>query len=96
MIQRDVAAENYEAAKDAFNQVRQIDPKSKYGERALFAVALNYYNQQDYEKIGGLTNNAGTGKDGAITFTTSDASSGDAYSITLEMVKHYVNPYDTL
>ena len=51
VIQRDLAAENFEAAKDAFNQVRQIDPKSKYGERALFAVALNYYNQQDHEKM---------------------------------------------
>ena len=59
-------------------------------------IPQNTNYQQDYEKIGGLTNNAGTGKDGAITFTTSDASSGDAYSITLEMVKHYVNPYDTL
>ena len=51
VIKRDLAAEQYEAAKDAFNQVRQIDPKSKYGERALFAVALNYYNQQDHEKM---------------------------------------------
>jgi len=59
-------------------------------------IPQNTNYQQDFEKIGGLTNNAGTGKDGAITFTTSDASSGDAYSITLEMVKHYVNPYDTL
>ena len=59
-------------------------------------IPQNTNYQQDFEKIGGLTNNAGTGKDGAITFTTSDQSSGDAYSITLEMVKHYVNPYDTL
>ena len=59
-------------------------------------IPQNTNYQQDFEKIGGLTNNAGTGKDGAITFTTSDQSAGDAYSITLEMVKHYVNPYDTL
>ena len=59
-------------------------------------IPQNTNYQQDYEKIGGLTNNAGTGKDGAITFTTADQSAGDAYSITLEMVKHYVNPYDTL
>ena len=47
---------------------------------------------QDYFAIGGLVNNAGTGKDGAITFTTLDASSGDTYTVVLEMVKHYVNP----
>ena len=59
-------------------------------------IPQNTNYTQDFENIGGLTNNAGAGKDGAITFTTSDASSGDAYSVTLEMVKHYVNPYDTL
>ena len=59
-------------------------------------IPQNNAYQQDYEKIGGLTNNAGAGKDGAITFTTADASSGDTYSVVLEMVKHYVNPFDTL
>ena len=59
-------------------------------------VPQNNNYTQDFENIGGLTNNAGAGKDGAITFTTADASSGDAYAVTLEMVKHYVNPYDTL
>jgi hypothetical protein len=39
-----------------------------------------------------LTNNASTGVDGAITFTTLDASAGDTYTVVLEMVKHYVNP----
>ena len=47
---------------------------------------------QDYSKIGGLWNNAGTGKDGVITFTTLDGTAGDAYTIILEMQKHYVNP----
>ena len=46
----------------------------------------------DFSAFGGLTNNAGAGKDGAITFTTLDASAGDTYTIVLEMVKHYVNP----
>ena len=49
-------------------------------------------SSQDFEKIGGIVNNAGTGKDGAITFTTLDASAGDTYTVVLEMVKHYVNP----
>ena len=55
-------------------------------------IPQNTNYQQDFEKIGGLINNAGTGKDGAITFTTLDASAGDTYTVVLEMVKHYVNP----
>lgn len=51
VVRRDLSTEWYEAAKDAFNRVRQIDPKSRYGERALFSVALNFYNQKDYEKM---------------------------------------------
>jgi hypothetical protein len=47
---------------------------------------------QDFSTFGGLTNNAGTGKDGVITFTTLDGSAGDAYTVVLEMQKYYVNP----
>ena len=47
---------------------------------------------QDYSSFGGLWNNAGAGKDGVITFTTLDGSAGDAYTVILEMQKHYVNP----
>ena len=36
-----------------------------------------------------LGNNAGAGKTGDINFTTIGATSGDTYSITLEMVKIY-------
>lgn len=43
----------------------------------------------DYESFGGLWNNAGTGKNGNILFSTLDQSAGDAYTIILEMVKHY-------
>jgi len=46
---------------------------------------------QDYSKIGGLTNNAGTGKTGSISFTTFDGSAGDAYTVVLEMQKHYAS-----
>ena len=59
-------------------------------------IPQNSQYTQDYENIGGLTNNAGTGKTGGISFTTLDQSAGDAYTVVLEMVKHYVNPYDTL
>jgi hypothetical protein len=55
-------------------------------------IPQNNAYQQDFSAIGGLTNNAGTGKDGAITFTTLDATAGDTYTVVLEMVKHYVNP----
>jgi hypothetical protein len=55
-------------------------------------IPQNNAYTQDYSQIGGLINNAGTGKDGAITFTTLDASAGDTYSVVLELVKHYVNP----
>jgi hypothetical protein len=55
-------------------------------------IPQNNSYTQDYSKIGGLTNNASTGVDGAITFTTLDASAGDTYTVVLEMVKHYVNP----
>lgn len=59
-------------------------------------IPQNNAYTQDYSLIGGLTNNAGAGKDGAITFSTLDVSAGDTYTVVLEMVKHYVNPYDTL
>jgi hypothetical protein len=47
---------------------------------------------QDYSNIGGLTNNAGAGKTGGISFSTLDGGAGDAYTVILEMQKHYVNP----
>ena len=56
-------------------------------------IPQNNSYTQDYSKIGGLVNNAGTGKDGVITFTTLDGSAGDSYTVILEMQKHYVNPY---
>ena len=55
-------------------------------------IPQNNNYTQDYTKIGGLTNNAGAGKTGAISFTTADQSAGDTYTVVLEMQKHYVNP----
>jgi hypothetical protein len=51
---------------------------------------INY--TQDFSGFGGLWNNAGAGKTGVITFTTLDQSAGDAYTIVLEMQKHYATP----
>jgi hypothetical protein len=55
-------------------------------------IPQNTNYTQDYSGFGGLWNNAGTGKDGVITFTTFDGSAGDAYTVILEMQKHYANP----
>ena len=43
----------------------------------------------DFSSFGGLQNNAGSGKTGDILFTTKGHSSGDTYSIVLELVKVY-------
>jgi hypothetical protein len=56
-------------------------------------IPQNTQYTQDYSNIGGLTNNAGAGKTGKILFSTLDQSAGDAYTVVLEMTKHYVNPY---
>lgn len=58
-------------------------------------VPQNSQYTQDYSAIGGLTNNAGAGKTGSISFSTLDGGAGDSYTIVLEMQKHYVNPYQT-
>jgi hypothetical protein len=45
----------------------------------------------DLSSFGGIPNNAGAGKTGDVLFTTSDASSGDMYSIVLECLKTYAS-----
>ena len=55
----------------------------------LSNVNSNYEN--DFSNIGGISNNAGTGKNGNIVFSTSDATSGDTYTVVLEMVKSYAS-----
>jgi len=42
-----------------------------------------------YDNFTAIPNNAGTGKTGDIDFTTVGHSSGDSYSIILEMIKRY-------
>ena len=53
----------------------------------LSTINTNYLN--DFSNFGGITNNAGTGKNGNIVFSTSDQSAGDTYTVVLEMVKSY-------
>lgn len=54
-----------------------------------FVVGADGSYTWDFSEIGGLTNNAGAGKTGDVMFTTIGATSGDTYSIVLEMVKSY-------
>jgi hypothetical protein len=53
----------------------------------LSNVNSNYTN--DFSSFGGITNNSSTGKNGNIVFSTADASSGDTYTVVLEMIKSY-------
>jgi len=51
IIQRDLAGEWYEEAKNCFNEIRKIEPRSKYGEKSLFILALNYQQQHELERM---------------------------------------------
>jgi len=51
VVARDRSAELYEEAKGCFNEIRKISPRSSYGEKALFLLALNFFHQQDYERM---------------------------------------------
>jgi len=55
----------------------------------FFLSTINTNYQNDFSGFGGVTNNAGAGKNGNITFSTADASAGDTYTVVLEMVKSY-------
>ena len=52
-------------------------------------LAESSNGHMDFKEFGGIPNNAGSGKNGDILFTTKGHSSGDTYSIVLEMVKVY-------
>ena len=55
----------------------------------LMELAESSNGHMDFKDFGGLPNNAGSGKNGDILLTTKGHSSGDTYSIVLEMVKVY-------
>jgi hypothetical protein len=55
----------------------------------LIELAESSNGHMDFKDFGGIPNNAGSGKNGDILFTTKGHSSGDTYSIVLEMVKVY-------
>ena len=55
----------------------------------LMELAESSNGHMDFQDFGGIPNNAGSGKDGDILFTTKGHTSGDTYSIVLEMLKVY-------
>ena len=55
----------------------------------LVELAESSNGHMDFTDFGGIPNNAGSGKNGDILFTTKGHSSGDTYSIVLEMLKVY-------
>ena len=54
-----------------------------------YTVGADQFVSFDFNRFGGLSNNAGAGKTGDLMFTTVGASSGDRYTIVLEMVKNF-------
>lgn len=55
----------------------------------LMELAESSNGHMNFQDFGGIPNNAGSGKDGDILFTTKGHTSGDTYSIILEMLKVY-------
>jgi len=55
----------------------------------FFLATVNTNYENDFSRIGGITNNAGAGKNGNVVFSTSDQTAGDTYTVVLEMVKSY-------
>ena len=53
----------------------------------VLALSLFSDGHLDFRSFGGLQNNAASGRDGDILFTTRNHSSGDTYSIILELTK---------
>jgi hypothetical protein len=54
-------------------------------------IPQNQMYSMDMTQFGGLWNNAGAGKTGDVLFSTRDLSTGDTYTIILEMVKSYAD-----
>jgi hypothetical protein len=57
----------------------------------VFCIELgeNQSGDHDYSSFGGLTNNAGSGKTGDVSFTTVGHSSADTYTIILYLRKKF-------
>jgi hypothetical protein len=57
----------------------------------LFCIELgeNQSGEHDYSVFGGLTNNAGGGKNGDVLFTTVGHTSADTYTVILYLRKKF-------
>ena len=57
----------------------------------VFCIELgeNQSGNHDYTEFGGLPNNAGSGKDGDVLFTTVGHTSADTYTVIMSMRKEY-------
>ena len=51
IVPRNQAAEIFARAKDCYNDIRRVDPRSKYGEQSLFLLAMDFYRQKDFERM---------------------------------------------
>ena len=51
IVPRNQAAEIFAQAKDCYNDIRRIDPRSRYGEQSLFLLAMDFYRQTDFERM---------------------------------------------
>jgi len=54
-----------------------------------YTIGADQFITFDFERFGGLSNNAGAGKTGDVLFTTVGATAGDRYTVVLEMTKNY-------
>ena len=55
----------------------------------LSGLSPDSNGMHDYSSFSAIPNDAGAGKTGAIKFTTIGASSGDTYTVILELLKSY-------
>ena len=55
----------------------------------IIGLSPDSNGMHDYTSFSGIPNNAGSGKTGDVMFTTIGASSGDTYTVILELLKSY-------
>lgn len=53
-----------------------------------YVIGADKSGHIDFSSFGGITNNAGVGVTGDLLFTTTGHTSGDSYSIILEVIKN--------
>ena len=55
----------------------------------IIALSPDSNGMHDYSSFSAIPNDAGSGKTGDVKFTTIGASSGDTYTVILEVIKSY-------